>query len=223
MMNSRRAPQTVPKRCPCAVLVDGSALFLANRALHEGHQLNYRGLVSLLVDEVPGLSAPGEPGAVWTMWTAASAQNEGQSRFLEFAERELRWDVRRFNPANSYMVEPTMLLGWSSDSRSANRLVRFDASIAFAIGRLAEQYSPLVVVSDSFALEDPLRRAARLSPEAAPISLAFFGRALDSRWQGVLRKEHPFTFIDFDEYEDKLFGIVRTAYAERSDESKFIY
>ena len=222
-MISRRPIRPSSKKRPCAVLVDGSSLYLAGRSLHEGRPLDYHGLVGLLVDEVSGLGKPGEQGALWTMWTSASAQNEGQSRFLEFAERDLRWEVRRFNPSDSYMVEPTMLLGWSSDGRSASRLVRFDASIAFAIGRLAEKHAPLVVVSDSFALEDPLRRAARVSPESSPLYLAFFGRALDSRWQGVLRKESPVKFIDFDEHEEKLFGMARTPPAERKEETGIVY
>ena len=185
--------------------------------------MDYHRLVGLLVDEVSDLGKPGDHGTLWTMWTSASATNEGQSRFLEFAERELKWEVRRFSPADSYMVEPTLLLGWSSDSRSSSRLVRFDASIAFAIGRLAEKHTPLVVVSDSFALEDPLRRAARVSPEPSSLYLAFFGRALDSRWQGVLRKESPVKFIDFDEHEDTLFGIARTPPAKMSDDSAIVY
>ena len=219
MMMSRRVVATPPKHRSCAVLIDGSSLYLAARSLHEGRQLDYHGLVNLLVDQVPGLGKPGETGALWTMWTSASPQNEGQSRFLEFAERDLRWEIRRFRPADSYMVEPTMLLGWSPDSRSANRLIRFDASIAFAIGRLAEQHAPLVVVSDSFALEDPLRRAARVS---SPPHLAFFGTALDSRWQGVLRKESPVEFIDFDEHEDHLFNMARTPPEEMKAEKEGI-
>ena len=221
-MLSRSSVDPSQRGRPSAVLVDGSSLYLAARSLYEG-PLNYHGLVGLLIDEVSDLSKPGEPGALWTMWTSASEQNEGQSRFLEFAERDLRWEVRRFTPAASYMVEPTMLIGWSSDSRSASRLVRFDASVAFAIGRLAETHTPLVVVSDSFALEEPLRRAAHLSPGSSSLYLAFFGRALDSRWQGVLRKESPVDFIDFDEHEDRLFGIARTQRAERRDDSEIIY
>lgn len=219
----RRSVPTSRKRVPCAVLVDGSSLYLAAQDHHDGRPLDYHGLVDLLVDKVPDLAKPDEPGALWTMWTSASAQNEGQSRFLEFVERDLRWEVRHFTPADSYMVEPTKLLGWSSDSRSAKRLIRFDASIAFAIACLAKKHVPLVVVSDSFALEEPMRRAMRLAPESAALYLAFFGRALDSRWQGVLRRESPVEFVDFDEHEDRLFGIQRTRPAERSEESEIVY
>lgn len=220
-MNLRHPAGPTERQRACAVLVDGSSLYLAARSLYED-PLNYHGLVSLLLEKVPDLTEPGQQGAKWTMWTSASAQNQGQSRFLDFAERDLRWRVRRFSPADSYMVEPTMLLGWSADSRSASRLVRFDASIAFAIGRLAENHTPLVVVSDSFALEDPLRRAASVSPKSS-FYLAFFGRALDSRWHGVLRSERRVEFIDFEKHEHRLFDITRTPPPERRERSDFIY
>jgi hypothetical protein len=142
------------------------------------------------------------------MWTSASPQNQGQGRFLDFAENELRWEVRRFSPTDSYMVEPTTVLGLSPDGRAASRLVRFDAGIAFAIGRLAELHR-IVVVSDSFALADPLIRTSNIVLDSTkrPV-LAFFGRGLDARWQRVLRTEGDFApiLVDLDDFEEKLFG-----------------
>jgi len=191
------------------VLIDGSALFLGARGLYEGRQLDYRALVDVLVNHVEGLEAPnGVSRPRWVMWTSASPQNQGQSRFLDFAENELRWEVRRFSPADSFMIEPATVLGLSQEGRAASRLVRFDASIAFAIGRLAELHR-IVVVSDSFALADPLIRTGHVVTDSArrPV-LAFFGRALDARWQRVLRTEGNFApeFIDLDDFEEKLFG-----------------
>jgi hypothetical protein len=189
-------------------LIDGSALYLAARALYEGKQLDYHALCRVLTSKVEGLAlpTPGSTEHLWVMWTSASAQNTGQQRFLDFAENDLRWTVRRFNPADSFMVEPTALLGL--DGKAAGRLVRFDASIGFAIGRLADNYR-IVVVTDSFALAEPLLRAARLAPDqAARPVLAFFGRALDSRWQRVLRTEPDVapSFVDLDDFEESLFG-----------------
>jgi hypothetical protein len=143
------------------------------------------------------------------MWTASSPQNLGQGRFLDFAEHELHWSVRPFSPADSFMIEPATLVGLSPDKGAANRLMRFDASIAFAIGRLLEQQPHLVVITDSFALAEPLRLATQIGLRVGkrPV-LAFFGRALDSRWQGVFRKEAERgpQFVDLDDFEDRLFG-----------------
>jgi hypothetical protein len=207
--SSLRAPARVPTSHPTtqsAVLIDGSALYLSAKNFYEGRQLNYPALVELLTSKVDGLLPPC-PESRWVMWTASSPQNVGQGRFLDFAEQELRWSVRRFSPAESFTVEPAALVGLSPDKGAASRLTRFDASIAFAIGRLAEQ-SRVVVISDSFALAEPLRLASQIGSKAGnrPV-LAFFGRALDSRWQGVLRKEaQALDFIDLDDFEDVLFG-----------------
>jgi hypothetical protein len=191
-------------------LIDGSALFLAVRALGDGRSLDYRALVDVLCEQVPGLSPPGarEDATHWVMWTSASADNAGQNRFLEFAEKELLWTVRRVSPAESFMVDPAGALGLTQDSRVAGRLVRFDASIAFAIARVADAHR-VVVVSDSYPLADPLQRASRFrTSTTVPNVLAFFGRAVDGRWQRLLREpaKYGVEFIDLDDFDSPLFG-----------------
>jgi len=48
--------------------------------------------------------------------------------------------------------------------------------------------------------------------------LAFFGRALDSRWQRQLLKGRPVgpNFIDLDDHEAKLFGFATSEEASTS-------
>jgi hypothetical protein len=201
---------------PSAVLIDGSALYLAARDLYEGRQLNYHEFVRVLSEQTGVQPAGPNSKTRWVMWTASSPQNAGQNRFLEFAEKELHWDVRRVNPVDSFIIEPNAIRDDSPATR--NRLVRFDASIAFAIARLAEK-NRLVVVSDSFPLAQPLLLARRLAAserEPAP-ALAFFSRALDNRWHGLLRRESTETlqFIDLDAAEAPLFGGTK----ERVEES----
>lgn len=196
-----------PASAPFAVLIDGSAVFLTVRSSSEGRQLDYRRLVDALANEVDGLVPSWAPSSnLWVMWTSVAAQNQGQARFLDFAENDLAWETRRFAPADSYMIDPSGIFGFGSESRSANRLVRFDAPIAFAMGRLAETHS-LVVVSDSYALSDAFLRAAKIPGVRKTPALAFFGRSLDPRWQRVLRTEpsRP-QFVDLDEHESSLFG-----------------
>jgi len=202
-------------------LIDGSALFLTVRSMPDNRPLDYRAFVDLLVEQIPGLQQPAAPtsDSRWVMWTAASPQNEGQNRFLDFAESQLRWEVRRVGPVDSFLIEPAQL-GLAADNRPAvSRLVRFDASIAFAIGRLADTHR-VVVVSDSYALADPLHRAATVTgsePLRQP-HLAFFGRALDSRWQRLLLKGGPVVpvFIDLDDHEARLFGFASSTEASTS-------
>lgn len=195
---------------PTAVLIDGSALFLTVRAYPELRSLEYRALVDLLVREIPGLMRPGPGAAPWVMWTSASPQNESQGRFLDFAEAQLMWEVRPTPPSESFIVEPHQV-GLGSENRAGmNRLIRFDAAIAFAIGRLASTHR-VVVVSDSFALAEPLLRVATIStgtPGREPW-LAFFGTALDARWQRLLYKDtaRRVNFLDLDDFDVELFGL----------------
>lgn len=201
---ARRSTTTATKT---AVFMDAGAVFFAIREMHEGAQLNYPQLMQLLSRQ--GFPLPtGQPsGAMWVLWSSAVAANAGQIRFLQFAERELGWNVRRFSPADSYMVDPAGLGG--SDPKLANRLMRFDASIAFAIGRVATDHR-IAVISDSFALAEPLLRAARTVGQRNV--LAFFGRLLDPRWQRLLRDDagKSVEFLDLDEDEEFLFGSKRS-------------
>ncbi len=200
-------PTTIKKT---AVLIDGSALFLASRAPEE-RRLNYLALRDLLVREVEGLKDPSAANdSIWTMWTAADPSNLGQAKFLEFAEQRLSWHVRRTLPWQAFMIEPDALFGISgSDAVKASRLMRFDAQIAFAMGRLAETHR-LVVITDSYALCDPIMRInENWGAEHGRCVLSFFGHACDPRWRAALKTPYAPKFIDFDDYEPELFGIER--------------
>lgn len=190
-----------------AVFMDAGAVFFAARDMHEGQQLAYPPLMDLLAKKgFPLPSNSGRDDHLWVMWSSAVAHNPGQTRFLQYAERELRWRVRRFQPAEGYMVDPVSI-GMTGDTRAVNRLLRFDASIAFAIGRVAEDHR-IAVVTDSFAVAEPLLKAARLAGHGSTNVIAFFSRLLDPRWQRLLREEDsvPIELLDLDEYEEQLFG-----------------
>lgn len=208
-------PRTTPasNSSPVTVLVDGSALFLAARTAGDGRPLDYRSLVELLCSKLDGELFPperdhGRMSSTWVMWTSATAENAGQNRFLEFAEKELLWTVRRVSPSDSFMIDPSSVLGLIGESRATSRLIRFDSQIAFAMGRLAEDQR-IVVVSDSYPLAASLQRAKHLRNNSqANNVLAFFGGALDPRWQRLLRdpSRGEVDFVDLDEHEALLFG-----------------
>ncbi len=104
-------------------------------------------------------------------------------------------------------------------------LIRFDSQIAFAMGRLASEQR-IVVVSDSYPLASTLQRARHLRGASQPKNvLAFFGSALDPRWQRLLRdpSKSEIEFIDLDDEEAALFGGGKEAYRapEGADELPF--
>ena len=188
-----------------AVLIDGTALYMAVRALYGERQLDYQALIQILMESMPILSKPGSDNTSWVMWTAASPQNIGQNKFLEFVENELKWEVRKTDIANSYLIEPVSIFDLSKTSR--NRLIRFDANIAFALGRLAN-FQHIVVISDSYALMEPMARVSAIS-RTEPFegtTLAFFGNALESRIHSFLRNNSCIHLLDLDESEVRLFG-----------------
>jgi len=210
-----------------AVLIDGSALFLASRLHGEGAEgpprLDYKALVDVLTQEVEGLSLPttSTQESPWVMWTAASPNNEGQTKFLDFIAHELHWEVRRYFPSQAFVFEPTSVFGiGGGDGTKTSRLIRFDAQIAFAMGRLAQDHK-VVVVSDSFSLYDPMLRIAEFSEKP---TLAFFGRDLDPRWHSVIKGDDPTPqFVDLERFESELYNIPRKEVPRTGKQSVFVY
>ena len=68
------------------------------------------------------------------MWTSVVSPNTGQTRFFELAEQEAWMEGAAIYPADGCMVDPASTPGLTSDSRGVNRLLRFDASMAYAMG-----------------------------------------------------------------------------------------
>lgn len=200
-------------RNKAVVFMDASAVFLAARDLHGDAQLNYDALRDLLRRSL--VPSHGEIEIEWVLWTSLDPSNQGQVKFLEHMEKR-GWKVRSFHPAESFMVDP-LTLGASAgsiDSRTSKRLTRFDASIAFAIGytiardeglarQSAGSISRIAVISDSFALAEPLVRAARVGK--CRNAIAFFGRLLDPRWRR-LETSPEVHVIDLDQFDNELFG-----------------
>lgn len=237
-----------PQKQVGAVFMDGSALFFAARDLYPGTPMSYEELTKSIREvawskefgcENPntgpcGIYPPAAqagpfdypPLTSWMMWSAISAKNEGQARFLKHVHG-LGWDIRSFAPADSFMVDPVTTLSLAAGTTIGERMTRFDASIAYMIGRLAD-HCQIVLLTDSFALAEPLVRAAnarfqvekRLAQEEnreikqmPPNILAFFSRALDPRWFGVLRDWRSegmsdcVRFFDLETRAHLLFGV----------------
>jgi hypothetical protein len=203
---SSATPTPAPTK-PCAVLIDGSALYLATASrATESRRLNYFALVEVLVREF-GVRPPSDNGSsIWTMWTSADPGNAGQSKFLDFAEQRLRWQVRSMYPSQAYMIEPETMFGIGVDSTKSGRLLRFDAQIAFAMGRLAESHR-LVVVSDSFPLRDAMLRVnENWARTTEGCGRAFFGQSSETRWLTTRHTDFDAPFLDLDRFHDELFG-----------------
>lgn len=186
-----------------AVFMDAGAVFFAFRDLYEGGQLDYAALAERIKSEILQPWPTDTHDVMWVMWSSVVPQNDRQVRFLDYAERQLGWTVRRFSPSDGYMVDPLAAPGLTVDERGKARLLRFDASIAFAIGRVAEDHQ-IALITDSFAMAEPLSRAARMAN--CQNAIIFFGRLLDPRWQARLRSEDHLKFYDLDAWGEEIIG-----------------
>lgn len=183
---------TVPE---AALLIDGTAVYFRSR---EGHseRLDYEGFNRVLLAEAGVTSF--DPALFFTTY---DAQNEGQAKFLNFLQSRLAWEPE---PRPVWEADPLPERArWDRSER--NEFIRFDASIAYALGRLVERRRKIVVVTDSFALEHPMTITAE--HKQIIVVLAFFGRQLDPRWLPVIRGgQSKIGFIDLDDYSEDLFG-----------------
>jgi hypothetical protein len=178
-----------------ALLVDGTALYFRSK---EGRsdRLDYEALNRILAAKAGSTFDPA------LFFTTFDPQNEGQAKFLAFLRTRLQWqeEVRAVWDADPLPKDAP----WERSERR-NEFIRFDASIAFALGRLVERRDKIVVVTDSFGLEQPILAASEY--KGTEIVLAFFGRQMDPRWLPVVGGDDVrITFWDLDNSSQALFG-----------------
>lgn len=200
-----------------AALIDGTALYFKSRE-GRAERLDYEALNHRLQANT---ALAFEPALFFTTY---DAQHEGQAKFLTFLQTRLQWKVEA-RPV--WEADPLPKEAWERGDRR-NEFVRFDASIAFALGRLVGRRNRIVVVTNSFALEQPMLAAAEYGQAIPPevkgnnklnipmikkseptteVVLAFFGRQLDPRWLPILRgKESKIKFWDLEDDSKALFG-----------------
>lgn len=181
-----------------AALIDGTALYFRSReGRSEGERLNYEALDDHLLSKCRVNEF--DPAIFFTTY---DSQNEGQGKFLSFVRNRLEWqaETRPVWDADPLPKDAP----WERGERR-NEFIRFDASIAFALGRLVERRDTIVLVTDSFAIEQPMLAASAYGK--TKIVLAFFGQQLDPRWLPVIRGgDGRIEFWDLDDVSESLFG-----------------
>jgi len=177
-----------------ALLIDGTALFLALKYLGEA-SLNYIALLELIREECEACDWPPKPAY---FFTSADPLNTGQSKFHSFLEDRAGIQVVECAPKDSNTINQLLQPG------DATNWTRFDALISYSIGALvgSRGAGQIVVVSDSWPLSSPIMDAAE--KEGVSVKLAFFGRAVDARYHRLVR-DNSVEFLDLDDHTDKLF------------------
>jgi hypothetical protein len=186
-------------------LCDGTAVYHFIRQTGDGRQLDYTRLRDLIARNI-------RPD--WTLFfTANDPSNDAQVRFLDFVRERLGWDVEAV-PFTDAIIPPASVT--TVEGNQPRPYIRFDAQIAFALGRLAGTFDRVLIISDSFAISRPVLETAR---RGTSVTLAYFGSALDPRWHRILREapnQRSISLFDLDPYADELFGgrTARTAPAD---------
>ncbi len=178
-----------------ALLADGSALFFASRQQFPDRNLNYRALDRIILEHA-GTDSPASPAI---LFSSIEPANEKQLKFVEFIEQNLHWSVQRIAPHDATVCNPLLTDG-------VFRHIRFDAWIAYAIGRLAGKTEKRVfVVSDSWPLAGPIQECAS---RGTAVTVCFFGGVIDTRWHRVFREQAAagrIDFLDLDDHSESLF------------------
>lgn len=176
-------------------MTDGSALFLSFKFLEATKPLDYRRLEELLKEQLRLKSFD-----LSIFFTAFDPANEGQLKFLGFIRDVMKWSVEAAPISEAIVTPPTVTTIEANQSRP---YIRFDARIAFCLGRLAGLYN-VAVISDSYGICSPILETVKRDSK---VTLAYFGQLLDPRWGKNLREaSSPITWIDLDRYLEDLLG-----------------
>jgi hypothetical protein len=181
-----------------ALLADGSALFFGQRRVSPEKIMDYRELARILTEE-SGTVYPPSPAF---FFTAADESNQKQVKFNEMIA-ELGWTVRPTHPGEANIINPLLFEG----DATKTSVVRFDALISYALGRLLSppRSGPNVMIaSDSWALHLPILDAVL---EGAQVTLAYFGSIIDPRWHRLFRTQtEGLSFLDLEAFSQQLFA-----------------
>lgn len=182
------------------LLTDGSAIFFGQRAVSPDKNLDYFAL-----DEVLKKRFGASPLKPAYFFTAADESNEKQAKFHGVIS-DLGWTVRPVPPHEATVGNPLL-----ADQNA--RIIRFDAMIAYALGRLASQPDEskparIIIISDSWPLAAPVRDCTARS--GIPVTMCFFGSVIDTRWHKVFRESETrnglIEFLDLDMFAQRLFN-----------------
>lgn len=189
-----------------ALLIDGTALYLCSRDKLE--RLDY----VAFDQEIKDRANVNEFDPVIS-FTTYDPVNIGQAKFHDFVRDRLQWEIEAKTVHEAW---PLARSGIFAQDEKRNELIRFDTSIAFAIGRLLDRRKRIVVVTDSYNLAPILTTCASCNSNTE-IVLAFFGRKLDPRWAGLLESnENQIEFWDLDFSDEVLFNSTRTVFNQES-------
>jgi hypothetical protein len=198
--------QSQPTAKTPALLVDGSALFFGQRAVSPDKNLDYVVLQELIQRH----TAPHWPPRPAHFFTAADDSNEKQAKFHQMISNQLGWTIRQVPPPEAITANALL-------SDASCRIIRFDALIGYALGRLGgrPEISRIFIISDAWPLQACIKDCIA---RGTPVTMCFFGDVIDQRWHRVFRETDPakLEFLDL-EREPRLFNRPRLLRRKEED------
>jgi hypothetical protein len=199
------------------LLVDGTALFFGQRKISPDKNMNYLVLRDAIQRESG--AATGPRGAFF--FTASDEGNPNQVKFHDMIRSAVGWHVHPIPPHDATTANPLL-------DQPASMSIRFDAMIAYALGRLTASGASstpiqsgsqqaggrlrVLVLSDSWPLAGPIKDCVA---RGAAVTVVFFGSLIDNRWHKVFRdaerSESGLDFFDLDVIAPRLFDRTRIA------------
>lgn len=172
-----------------------------------------------LQDQLERENRSGDPPKTAFFFTAADEGNPNQVKFNDMIRNTIGWHVHQVAPHEASIINPLL-------DEHAPRIIRFDAMIAYALGRLTagrnvpanvtnmenSPVSRVFIVSDSWALAGPVKDCVS---RGTSVTMVFFGSLIDNRWHKVLRDAEKagskLDFFDLDTVTQRLFDRARSS------------
>ena len=178
-----------------ALLVDTSAVFAFQQFLR-AHDYPVQGNIdygALLASLRQRLGR--EEFSPMFAFVAVNPEHEGQRKFINFLSQK------------GFIVDETDFRDAFILPNRESQYQRLSARMTYLAGMLATKRSDLVVVTDAFEVHGPLADYAE--NRGGKVTLAFFRRGMEERWQrtGIFEGESLIEFIDLSPDARRIIGV----------------
>lgn len=146
-----------------AMCIDLTRMYYSIRRLDV--QIDYRAMVEIAQQGGPNFDPI-------LGFTASDPKNGAQARLLERLRSD-GWLIDEHAPRDAALLS-------NAEKLPAEDSFRFDAAIAFALGRLIGDVDRVVLVTDSYPLHIPVDECVR---RGTRVDIAYFRDELDPRWR----------------------------------------
>ena len=179
-----------------ALLIDTSAVFAFQQFL-KAHDYPVQSNIDYgaLLAAVKSRYAPQPAFEPMFAFVAIDPEHEGQRKFTTFLDKKLGFLVDETDFRDAFVLP-----------NRESSYQRLSTRVTYVAGLLAHKQPDLVVVTDAFDVYFPL--VDYVQHRGGRVTLAFFRRGLEERWQrtGLFEGKSPIEFLDLSADSDAIIG-----------------